>query len=81
MGLYPGGLIIGRIFASEIWGAYFWEGLFFGGSLVSIRVRVLGTGWHRGVLPPFLFCSFSVLFSELSWVLAIYANHLVGNFT
>ena len=23
MGLYLGGLIIGRIFASEIWGAYF----------------------------------------------------------
>ena len=31
MGLYLGRLIIGRIFASEIWGAYFWEGLFFGG--------------------------------------------------
>ena len=28
MGLYTGGLIIGRIFASEIWGAYFREGLF-----------------------------------------------------
>ena len=27
---YSGGLIIGRIFASEIWGAYFREGLFFG---------------------------------------------------
>ena len=26
MGLYSGGLIIGRIFASEIWGAYFREG-------------------------------------------------------
>ena len=29
MGLYLGGLIIGRIFASEIWGAYFHEGLLF----------------------------------------------------
>ena len=28
MGLYSGGLIIGRNFASEIWGAYFREGLF-----------------------------------------------------
>ena len=28
MGLYLGGLIIGRIFTSEIWGAYFQEGLF-----------------------------------------------------
>ena len=28
MGFYSGGLIIGRIFASEIWGAYFRDGLF-----------------------------------------------------
>ena len=28
IGLYSGGLIIGRIFAPEIWGAYFREGLF-----------------------------------------------------
>ena len=33
MGLYLGGLIIGRIFASEICGAYFWEGLFLWGLL------------------------------------------------
>ena len=26
MGLYSGGLIIGRIFASEIWGLFFWGG-------------------------------------------------------
>ena len=31
MGLYSGGLIIGRIFASEIWGAYFREDLFWAG--------------------------------------------------
>ena len=31
MGLYSGGLIIGRIFACEIWGAYFRKGLFWGG--------------------------------------------------
>ena len=35
MGLYSGGLIIGRIFASEIWGAYFREG---------------GGGWLIGIL-------------------------------
>ena len=29
MGLYLGGIIIGRIFASEIWPAYFRKGLFF----------------------------------------------------
>ena len=28
MGLHSGGLIVGRISASEIWGAYFSEGLF-----------------------------------------------------
>ena len=33
MGLYTGGLIIGRIFASEIWGAYFREGLLLEGYL------------------------------------------------
>ena len=31
MGLHLGGLIIGRSVASEIWGAYFREGLFGGG--------------------------------------------------
>ena len=36
MGLYSGGLIIGRIFASEIWGAYFREGLFLGGLIIGI---------------------------------------------
>ena len=36
MGLYTGGLIIGRIFASEIWGAFFREGFFGGlGGLLS----------------------------------------------
>ena len=31
MGLHLGGLIIGRSLASEIWGAYFREGLLGGG--------------------------------------------------
>ena len=31
MGLYSGELFIGRILASEIWGAYLGEGFFFGG--------------------------------------------------
>ena len=31
MGLFLGGLISGRIFTSEIWGAYFREDLFFFG--------------------------------------------------
>ena len=36
MGLFSGGLIIGRIFASEIWGAYFQEGLFLGWLIIRI---------------------------------------------
>ena len=30
MGLYSGGIIIERIFASEIWGAYFGKAYFWG---------------------------------------------------
>ena len=47
MGLYSGGLIIRRIFASEIWGAYFREGLFFfcggggGGGGGGLTIRML----------------------------------------
>ena len=41
MGLYSGGLIIGMIFASEIWGAYFREGLFLGGLIFGILWYVL----------------------------------------
>ena len=36
MGLYSGGLTIGRICVSEIWGAYFREGLFLGGLIIGI---------------------------------------------
>ena len=36
MGLYSGGLIIGRIFASEIWEVYFREGLFLGELIIGI---------------------------------------------
>ena len=36
MGLYSRGLIIGRIFASVIWGAYFREGLSLGGLIIGI---------------------------------------------
>ena len=36
MGLYSGGLIIGRISASEIWGAYLREGLFLGAYSIGI---------------------------------------------
>ena len=36
MGLYSGGLIIGRIFASKIWGAYFRQGVFLGELIIGI---------------------------------------------
>ena len=36
MGLYSGGLIIGRIFASDIWRTYFREGLFLEGLIIGI---------------------------------------------
>ena len=36
MALYSGGLIIRRLFASEIWGAYFREGLFLVGLIIGI---------------------------------------------
>ena len=41
MGLYSGGLIIGRICASEIWGAYFREGLFLGGLIIRILQYII----------------------------------------
>ena len=41
MGLYSGGLIIGRIFVSKIWGAYFREGLFLGALIIRI-LRYVG---------------------------------------
>ena len=39
MGVYSGGLIFGTIFATEIWGAYFREGLFFGGGGEGVYCR------------------------------------------
>ena len=59
MGLYSGGLIIGRIFASVIWGAYFWEGTFFCGGgggayylnvflfLANEKLKILGDSGGR----------------------------------
>ena len=49
MSLYSGGLIIGRIFTSEIWGTYFREGLFFfgGGGLI------VGILWYMAVMCDF----------------------------
>ena len=63
MGLYSGGLIIGRIFASEIWGAYFREGLFFGGLIIGILRYFMGINF---ILikkpPPYIFSHMSFYF-------------------
>ena len=56
MGLYSGGLIIRRIFASESWGAYFREGLFcfvcffffWGGRGLIIGIYGIGEGGRGG---------------------------------
>ena len=45
MGLYSGGLIIGRIFASEIWGTYFREGLSLGGGGGGLIIGILRYVW------------------------------------
>ena len=45
MDLYLGGLVIGRIFASEIWGAYFRRAFFWGGGVGAAYY------WNFTVLP------------------------------
>ena len=46
MGIYSGGLTIGRISASEIWWVYFREGFFLGGGvgLIIGILRYVGSG-------------------------------------
>ena len=56
MGLYSGGLIIGRIFAFEIWGAYFQEGLFLEGLIIGI----LHYDFLGKVLVMFLNCAINM---------------------
>ena len=51
MGLYLGGLIIGRIFASKICGTYFWEGLFF----VVLVFFWGGEAYYRNFMVVYLF--------------------------
>ena len=51
--VYTGGPIIGRIFASEIWGAYFREGLFLGEGLLSefysMYLLIEWEGWMENI--------------------------------
>ena len=47
MGLYSGGLIVGRISASEIWGTYFSEGLFINFFLIIKIFFFGGGGYYR----------------------------------
>ena len=74
MSLYTGGLIIGRIFASEIWGAYFREGLFFlgggeGGLLSEFYGSVVWTKDARNPrdVAPFQKVSSGWNFSRCFW--------------
>ena len=46
MRVYSGGLIIGRIFASEIWGAYQWGGGLF------LEGLIIGILWYAGLCAP-----------------------------
>ena len=48
--IYSGGLIIGRIFASEIWGAYFREGLFLEGLIGILRYSATTNKIKRNTL-------------------------------
>ena len=50
MGLYSGGLIIERIFASDIWGAYFRESL-----LLLLFIYFFWVGGGVGLLSEFYF--------------------------
>ena len=67
MDLYSGGLIIGRIFASEICGAYFREGLFLGVLIIGIvrYLTMLGNGKRRKTTKSYryLICSDVFYFS------------------
>ena len=50
MGLCSGGIIIGRIFVSGTWGAYFWEGF-----IIIIIIFIFffwgGAYWNFKVIP------------------------------
>ena len=62
MGLYLGGLIIGRIFTSEIWGAYFQEGLYLGeGGGYYRNFMVFQLQKSRNLLLPFKIRTFILL--------------------
>ena len=53
MGLYSGGLIIGRIFASAIWETYFREGLFLEGLVIGMLRYILPVQMLKSVADPF----------------------------
>ena len=68
MGLYSGGLIIGRTFVSEIWGPYFWEGLFFkgGGLIIGILryVKIVQPSFSDFVIEGSIWLKFQVISTE-----------------
>ena len=72
MGLYSGGLISRRIFASEICGAYFWEGLIF--------FFLFGGGGGGGLLSEFysMLCNGVLTFETVDEILK--CNHSDGSY-
>ena len=73
MGLYSGGLIVGRISAFEIWGAYFREGLFLGELIMGI-LRYLSVPIFRSsprVASPRNFARACISLALLSTIIAI----------
>ena len=66
MGLYSGGLIIRKIFASEIWGPYFREGLFWGGLIIEILryVKIVQPSFSGFVIEGSIWLKFQVISKE-----------------
>ena len=54
--------MVGRIFASEIWGAYFREGLFLGGLIIAILWYNVAWIKNEQISTSSLYCYYSVKF-------------------
>ena len=64
MGLYSGGLIIGRIFASEIWGGGLFIGVLSNDLIILILKRYIYLKKKKGIGPTLLIVRLTVRFSK-----------------